>query len=262
MLKKTLLIGGAGALLLGLVAGRSHLQTTVGMVKQQVKDNVPVEFEIKRARQMVKDLDPEIERNLRLIAQEEVRVANLEDEISAADERLAQDKRQILRLKEHLSSGDDYFVVAKHAYTTQEVKTDLVSRFEQFKTESATHESRKQILAARQAGLEAAREKLNEMLAARTQLEVEIENQVANLAMVDVRTAATQYQFDDSQLARTRELVDDIRTRIEVQAKLANAELRRIDRIPLDEPADDLDIGEEVARYFAEEGAARLAISE
>ena len=37
MLKKTLVLGVAGLLLLSLVFGRSHVMTTLGMVKQQVK---------------------------------------------------------------------------------------------------------------------------------------------------------------------------------------------------------------------------------
>ena len=49
MMRRLFLIGGAVTLLLGLVFGRSHIATTVGMVKQQVKDNVPIDFEIKRA---------------------------------------------------------------------------------------------------------------------------------------------------------------------------------------------------------------------
>ena len=252
MLKKMFVLGGAVALLLGLVFGRSHVATTVGMVKQQVKDNVPIEFEIKRARQMVTDLAPEIEQNLRLIAQEEVRVAHLEDRVASTADRLAADETKIMRLKNHLASGEEYFVAAKHAYTSHEVKSDLVSRFEQFKTELATHESTKEILSARQLGLQAARERLEEMLKARRQLEVEIEHHVANLAMVDVQKASSSFQFDDSKLARTRELVEDIRTRIEVQAKLANAELHHLDRIPMDEVEADVDISEEITRFFAD----------
>jgi hypothetical protein len=255
MLKKMVLVGGAAAVLVGMVAGRSHLLTTVGIVKQQVKNSVPLEFEIERARQMIKDLDPEIEQNLRLIAQEEVEVAKLEDRLAQIDEKLAIDKRHILLEKDHLASGDKYFLAAKNRrqYTQDEVTADLASRFAQFKTEAQTRDSLKMTLAARQASLEAAREKFNEMIAAKRQLEVEIENQVASLAMVDVKKAAGNFRFDDSKLARTKELVEEIRTRIEVQARLANADTFRMDRIPLDEPEENVDISEEIAQYFAED---------
>jgi hypothetical protein len=75
MLKKGLLIGGALVLLLGLFFGRdamSYTRTSLGWVQQSVRDAVPIEFEINRAHQMIKDLNPEIRRNTHLIAREEV----------------------------------------------------------------------------------------------------------------------------------------------------------------------------------------------
>ena len=60
MLRKSVIIGVAAVLLLSLVFGRSHVLTTVGLVKDSVKDSVPIEFELKRARQMIKDLHPDM----------------------------------------------------------------------------------------------------------------------------------------------------------------------------------------------------------
>ena len=80
MVKKGILIGMGVLVFLGLLFGRdglSHLKTSVGWVRQSVHDSVPVEFEISRARQMIKDLDPEIHRNMHLIAKEEVEVKHL-----------------------------------------------------------------------------------------------------------------------------------------------------------------------------------------
>ena len=61
MLKKTLFVGVAAALLLGLLFGRSHMRTAAGMARQAIKDNVPVQFEIKRPREMIRELIPEVE---------------------------------------------------------------------------------------------------------------------------------------------------------------------------------------------------------
>jgi hypothetical protein len=252
MLKKTLVIGAAGVTLLGLMFGRSHVLTTVGMVKQQVKDSVPIDFEIRRAHQMIKDLQPEIEKNMRLIAQEEVEVARLEDKLARSEERLAKDRGDILRLKRDLESGSEVFVYAGRNYAARAVKADLVARFEQFKTAEATTAAMHKILTARQAALEAAQEKLDGMLDAQSQLQVDVENLEARLAMVDVAQTTSSFKFDDSQLSRTRELIDEIGTRIEVAEKLVNADRVYLVRIPLDEPAEDREITEEIADYFGE----------
>ena len=44
----------------------------------------------------------------------------------------------------------------------------------------------------------------------------EVENLEAQMKMVEVAQTASEFNFDDSQLSRTRKLLDDIRTRVEV----------------------------------------------
>ena len=81
MIRKTLFLGAAVLLLAALFTGRglvSYVTTAVDKVEDQFKSNVPVKFEIERARRMLKDLTPEIERNMHLIAREEVEIAKLE----------------------------------------------------------------------------------------------------------------------------------------------------------------------------------------
>lgn len=254
MFKKMFVLGGAAALLLGLVFGRSHLQTTVGLVKQQVTDSVPIDFELKRARQMIKDLHPEIQRNLRLIAQEEVEVANLESKVNHSEDRLAKDRSDIMRLRADLETGEHTFVYANMTYSAREVKADLTSRFEQFKTQAATLESLKKRLVARQASLKAANDKLQGMLGAKRKLEVDVENLEARLAMVDVAQTTSSFKFDDSHLARTEELIENIGTRIEVAERLVNADFHNLDRIPLDEEnVADENISEQISKYFGED---------
>ena len=52
------------------------------------------------------------------------------------------------------------------------------------------------------------------MLAAKRQLEVDIENLEARKKMVEVAQTTSNYQFDDSQLGQVKELVTDLRTRL------------------------------------------------
>lgn len=251
-MKKMIVIGAAVALLLSLFVGRSHVRTAWNEVKDTVKNTVSIDFELKRARQMIKDLSPEIEKNLRLIAQEEVEVAKLERRTAHVQEQLAQDRQDILRLKGDLDSGSEVFVYAGRSYSAGEVKQDLVSRFEQFKTQEATAQALNKILLARQQSLQAAREKLDGMLDARRQLEVDVENLEARLAMVEVARTSSEFCFDDSQLSQTQQLVEDISTRIEVAERLVNVDSDAATRIPLhDDTETDRDISDEVTEYFS-----------
>jgi len=206
MLKKGLIAAGGLAMLLGLVFGRdmtSYVKTTVGWVNSTVKDAVPVQFELERARKMIQGLGPEISRHKREIAREELDLRKLAAQVQQDEQKLAKNWSEIETLKGDLSRGDSNFVYAGHTYTVKQVETDLTNRFERYRTREATMQKLNMILAARQRGLDAAQEKLKAMIAAKRQLEVEVENLEARLKMVEVAKASSEFHIDDSQLSRT-----------------------------------------------------------
>ena len=264
MLKKGIVVGAAALVLLGLLFGRegfSHVKTSLGWVRQSVHDSVPVEFEISRARQMIKDLDPEIHRNMHLIAKEEVEVKHLREQLSNADKQLVKNRSDIERLTSDLKRGDSNFVYCGKSYSGKQVENDLTRRFEQYKVKEATLSKLTQVLAARERGLDAGREKLKAMHAAKTQLEVDVANVEARLEMVKVAQSTSDFNFDDSRLSRTKELVRDISCRIDVAEKLVNAETTNPGQINLDEEKSNADIADQVTAYFEQSKVADASVA-
>ena len=98
--------------------------------------------------------------------------------------------------------------------------------------------------------MQAARQKLEGMLAAKRQLQVEIENLEARSQMIAAAQTTSDYQFDDSRLGHVKELIANLKTRMEVAEKLVNAEVNFHDEIPLDKPNSE-DIVNQVTEYFA-----------
>jgi len=263
MIKKSIIAAAAAFLVAVLFFGRdavSYVGTSIGWVKESVKNSVPVEFEIQRARAMVRDLVPDIHRNMHVIAKEEVEVERLENQIATAEEQLASDKVKIDRLSADLSSANGKFVYAGRHYSADDVKTDLSRRFVRFKTKDATLASLRDIHQARVKSLEAAREKLQGMLAAKRQLEVDLEHVEARLKMVEAAQTTSDYAFDDSNLSRAKGLVSDLRTRLDVAERIVNAEGDFQGEIPLEEAAPD-DIVEQVAEYFERPADAAQVVS-
>lgn len=255
MIKKCLMVGAGSALLLGLVFGRdavSYVTTSASHLHAQVKDSVPVEFEIDRARKMIKDLTPEIRRNMHLIAKEEVEVEKLQERVGKLQAELAQGKQEVLRLKDDLGQEKSYYTYASHKYSRSEVQTDLAVRFERFKTQDATRVKLESILRAREQGLQAARGKLDAMLAARRQLEVDVENLEARQKMVEVAQTSSNFTFDDSHLSRTQRLIEEIQTRIEVAERMVDSEGNLKGEIPLEE-AQNSDVLDQVTSYFSDQ---------
>jgi chromosome segregation ATPase len=252
MIKKLILAGGAVALLSSVTVGVplwSYARCGVNYLRDSASDSVPVEWELKRARQMIADLKPEIEANAKRIAREKIDVARLEKQAHETDERLAKTQADIERLSADLRSGSNAYTYGGRTYTSAQVKDDLGNRFKRFKTRNETAKKLEQMLTARKASLRAAHERMDAMLSAKRQLEVEVENLQARLGALRVAQTSSQLNLDDSQLARTRELLDEIGARIDVEEEVMAVDVEYFGEIDLDEPAEET-LLDDITAYF------------
>lgn len=262
MIKKALVTVGGLTLLMVLFFGRdaaSYVHTSYGWMKDSVKSQVPVEFEIERARQMVKSLVPDIRRNMHVIAQEEVEIERLDKEIAKTETTMAREKIEIMKLKTDLATPQPVYHYGGRSYPVQQVKVDLANRFERYKTHDATLASLHDILTARRTSLDAARQKLDGMMVARQKLEAQVENLEAKYKVVQVAQTTSEFNIDDSQLGRVKDLIAEVRTRLNVAERLANSSTDLNGEIPLSEPASD-NIVDQVSEYFdVDQPAANVA---
>ncbi|MDP6447455.1 MAG: hypothetical protein QF805_26905 [Pirellulaceae bacterium] len=261
MVKKVLVVAGGVALLLGLLFGRnvcSYVSTAADRMHQTVRDNVPIDFEIDRAKKMIQSLDKDIMQNRIVIAREEVKVAKLEKQITGAKDQLAKRRTDILRLTDDLESGTESFVYSGEVFTAKQVKSDLANRFEQFQVQEKTLTDLNRILSARKSGLQAAQDKFAKMKATKAQLKVEVEHLEARLKILALTQAESDVSLDDGRLSQTKELVSDIKTRLEVAESLVGTEGSYVGEIKLDDQTDEnQDIVEQVTDYFGE-GRAKV----
>ncbi len=255
MIKRTLIIVGGlvllGALLFGGVSGLwSHVTQVGSDVQEWVQDKTPIDHELRRAKREVSNLASPIRKAMEDIAHEEVAVERLEKEIDVAKTDLASSKRDILTLKEDLDSGNSNFVYAGRTYTGKQVEEDLRRRFDNFRSMEQTVDQLEKVLAARRNSLAAAQEKLEAMLAAKKSLEIEIAQLEAQHKLNEVAKTTSDFRLDDSQLSRTRELIDRIKTKLAVESKLVNSPQKFNEEIPVNAPEADSNIADEIANYF------------
>lgn len=226
MLKKAIIGTSVVAVLGGLILGRdswSYLRTSVSSMRQAVKREVPIEFEVQRARDLVSQVDGEIRKCLHVIAEEEVNVDDLRRELDLQLAAHQRQKEQILTQRRDLEQQKETYSYGGRIYTVSEVERDLSDRFTRYQTVEETVNSRRQVLTARERSLAAARQKLENMLDSKEQLIVQIENLEARLKTLQAsQVTATTIAVDDSQIARTRQLIAHLNKQIEVRQKLAD----------------------------------------
>lgn len=242
MLRKIFMAGTSLVLLSGLTIATpigSYARCAWNYVSDSAGDAVPLEWEIKRARQMISDLQPEIQNNARQIAREKIEVVKLERQLGQTDTRLAKAQDEIERLSSDLREDSSKYTYGGKTYTSVQVQSDLSSRFKRFKTRQETSEKLGKMLSARQASLRSAGERMEAMLDARRQLEVEVENLQARLGALRVAQTSSELNLDDSALSRSRELLDEIATRIDVEEETMNVDVEYFGEIDLEEPSDE-----------------------
>lgn len=252
MLKRTIVGGTALALLSTATLGVplwSYARCGATYLTQSASEAMPIEWEIKRARQMIADLDPEIQGNAKQIAREKIETRRLRTQVEETRDRLSKAEQDIERLRDDLAGGQDYYTYAGRTYTSVQVKNDLSERFKRFKTRKETAQKLEDMLSAREQILSAAHNRMDAMMAAKRELEVEIENLQARLGAMRVAEASHGFSFDDSHLAQTRNLLDEIHTRLDVIEETQAVDIEYFGEIELDEEKN-VDILDEVAAYF------------
>jgi hypothetical protein len=147
------------------------------------------------------------------------------------------------------------------SYPNERVRDDLKSRFRVYQTCERTLADLTKTLELREQGLEAAKSRLEQTVGQRRELEIEIENLVARKQMVDVSKTANKLNFDGSELAETREMIQGIATRIEVEAQMLQLTPEFVGSIPADQDSEesDVDITQQVEEYFNRDKSTDVA---
>ena len=140
MIKKAILGSLAVALIAGFVLGRdamSYVKTMGRNVREAVKSEIDLDFEVERARGMIEDLVPEIEDCMEVVIRQQVDLNNIQHTVAQREDALNKQKGQILALRSDLDSGRSKFVYARVSYTRKDVERDLQMRLDRYKAAEA-----------------------------------------------------------------------------------------------------------------------------
>ena len=236
----------------GLLFGKdvvSYICSSAKSVRTVVKDSVPVEFELKRARDMLEEIIPEMYANIRLIAEEEVEVAALKVDIAKGKEANEQEQMRIAKLREELGKSQAVYYIGNREYPRSYVKEDLAHRFERFKESELVVASKERLLTARQTSLDAAMRLLERTKTRKRELEDKIEALASQHRLIKAASIGSNIQVDNSKLAKTEKLINEIKKRLDVAERVLAHESQFVQAIPVDVVAEK-DLLIQVDDYF------------
>lgn len=240
----------------GLLFGSKLLpyaQTAYHNARSAADNAVPVAFQLDAAKAQLTKIDPEIKNMVWQIAKEKAQVKKLASQVERQTSELEKQYDEMMTLRQHVGSGEKFYVGTNgKAYTSERVEEDLRHRFTMYQTAEKTREKSQEILKLREASLESALAQLEEAKAQQRELEIQIENLNARHRMNEVVATATQINIDNSQLAKTRQMLEDIDARLATEEEMLNLIPKYTGQIPVN--ADQADAGgnviDEMDAYF------------
>lgn len=256
MITKWLKMGAMATVGLGLAGGLlfgkdivSYARSSAKGVRTVVKDSVPIEFELRRARDLLEEIIPEMHANIRLIAQEEVEVAALKAEIAKNQENLEDERAKIKTLRGSLETPQVQYCFGGRQYSREDVKADLAARFERIKESELVLASKQRLLASRENSLNAAVQLLEKTRSQKNILENKIETLASQYRIVKAASVGSKVQMDNGKLAQTEKLIAQIQKRLDVAERVLAHESRFVEAIPVDTVLE-ADLVAQVDEYF------------
>lgn len=231
----------AGVLILGgLIFGSelmSYVRTSAGSVRESVRDSVPIEFELQRARDLINEILPELHANIRIIAEDEVEIAALEKDLNATRDNVQKERKQLAALRNTLNTSQVSYEVGSREFSRSELTERLAQRLNRVKDAELILISKEKLLNNRRQSLHAAMELLDRARGRKVELEQKIESLVAQHRLVQASAVGSRVQVSDTKLARADQLLADIQKRLDVAERVLEHEISP--DLTFDEPIVD-----------------------
>ena len=215
-------VGGA-FFLFGTQAG-SYVRTAASSLRDGIHDQIPLEFELKRAERLIGEIEPQLREAHREVAQAEVDLDNTSKEINALQERVQDGRQKLEAVSANLAGGKGEVRLA--SWERSRAQFNLERTFEQHKHEVKLLDAKRNLLERQQRAVVVARSHFEAVRSEKQRLEGMISQLRAQKRQLDAMAASSQkFQLDDSALGDARELLDQIKNRLDVAQRMMEDEV-------------------------------------
>ena len=260
MIRKTLqwmllsgaVLGGAGFLFFG-TAFPSYLGTMAGSVRESVAGQIPIDLELRRAENLIRQIDPQIDHCKRDLANAEVELDRLQESVTGL-EKVVDGEEKKLKVGARLLSGDgsNEVVLASDVGARRRVTIDLQRTKDSYVNNVAILKAKRSLIERQTKAVDAAKQKL---LAVRTEREA-LEDQVRALKtqqqQVEAMAATSQrFDLDSTALSQAKEVISTVKKRLDVAQRMLENDMVFQGDDPLGATAEPRNVVREIEELFA-----------
>ena len=239
----------------------SYVRTSARSVQDSVRENVPVEFELRRARDLIEAILPELQGQVRMIAQEEVEIAALESEVTDSKKRLQGEETKLSQLRDQMRTQTVSFQSSGRNWTRQQMTEQLARRLDRYKTGQLAISSKERLLEKRNESLSAALSSLDSMRHRKAELEQKVESLAAQARLVQASQFDSGIRVDGSDLSEADQLLKEIETRLAVAKRVLDFEQDVFAIDFSDDEVSEEQVLSEFDEYFGPEDDGQMMVT-
>ncbi|MCR9244371.1 MAG: hypothetical protein NXI31_05015 [bacterium] len=243
----------------------SYAATVFALAKDEINDQVPIEFEIERATELVAAIEPQIVVCKSEVARAEVDLENLGREVESLTVKIAKAEHSLRRDADLLGltvrrPADGVVILAggpdQVTGARDRVALRLKRAFQRVKNERAQLDSKRALHERQQKSVVAAREKLDAVRSEKLQLEDLIAQLRVQKRQVDALEARSPtLDLDATALSEARAMLDDLKNRLDVRQRVLENDLV-VEPEPLPPTISAEALLEDVGEYLTERAVA------
>jgi DNA repair exonuclease SbcCD ATPase subunit len=244
-------VAAGGYLLFGSHVG-SYIGTAAGQIRQGISESIPVEFELKRAENLIREIEPQLHEAKREVAQAEVDLENVRDDVDRLESEVDLGQRRLKTVSSAL--GGQAAGVQLASYDRTRVQLDLERSFDAYKNHVALLKGKRALIERQERAVAAARMRLDAVRAEKARLEDLVAALKTQKRQLDALAASSKsFELDDTALGRAREVLEEIKNRLDVAQRMLEDEVFAGE---VTGATSDRDIVREIQTYF--EGGAEV----
>ena len=245
-------LGAAGFFVFGDHFG-SYFSTISDSVRDSIRGSIPVYVEIKRAENLIRAIDPEIDDCRREVACAEVELDHLVREVARLKKTVAKQERKLKNGSSLLTDAEvSSFELNGSSYSRRRVEIDLGRTFKVYKNNKAMLKSKTALIERQTMAVSASGAKLDSVRSRKAELETTVAELKVQKQHLDALAASSRrFDLDDSALSKATEVLAKVKKRLDVAQKMIEDDIFWTDGIKA-ENVPHRNILKEISKHFAE----------
>ena len=255
MLLGSVVLGGAGFLVLG-TAFPSYVGTMASSVRDRIAGQIPIELELKRAENLIRQIDPQIDTCKRDLARAEVDLEELQSSVVRLEKVTGAEEKKLKVGARLLSGGDDGQVqLAADFGSRRRVSADLERTKDSFVNNTAILKTKKTLIERQTRAVDAAKQRLDAVRAERVALEDQVQSLKTQQLQVEALAAHSQrFDLDSTALSQAKEVIATVKKRLDVAQRMLENDIA-FHGDPVTIEVDERNVLKEIQELFPTEHA-------